>query len=230
MNRTQQGGVLASEETENHTTTRTINMIYGLWDTKPMPADFAANMATWKKLNPGWAVRLWDRKAVRELWSREFPEYRDLWRKSRPIQRADLARLMIVLKYGGAYADLDCSPSKPLDEIFFLAGFRDVQHNTVVCVEDEHNDARAAQTAYWPIRKGVPEYPTRIANYVFWAKPGSLLLRRALDLAAARVRSLNDTDYTIPATGQTPLNHPLPHSCQVPTTPMPSSSALDLTC
>ncbi len=30
---------------------------------------------------------------------------------------------------------------------------------------------------------GVPEYQTRIANYVFWAKPNSTTLRRALNMA-----------------------------------------------
>lgn len=185
---------------------RTINMIYGLWDSKPMPSEFAANMETWKKINPGWAVRLWDKKSVKQMWATEFPEYKDLWRKLRPIQRADVARLMIVLKYGGAYADLDCSPSKALDDIFELAGFRAVRHAAVVCVEDEHSPATVASTARWPIRKGIPEHPTRIANYVFWGKPGAAVFRRALELAVARVRALKDSDYGV--SGAPHLNNP----------------------
>ena len=35
--------------------------------------------------------------------------------------------------------------------------------------------------------QGVPEHPTRIANYVFWGKPGAPLFQRALNLAVVRL-------------------------------------------
>lgn len=53
---------------------RTIHFMYGLWDdaSKPMPGVFNTNMATWKRLNPGWTVKLWHLKDIKEVCDASF--------------------------------------------------------------------------------------------------------------------------------------------------------------
>jgi hypothetical protein len=82
-----------------------------------------------------------------------FPEHRELWDHSLPIQRADIGRLMILLVYGGAYADLDTRPARPLDVMLDTAGFRRYSHNAVICIEDEKTPAMMRLTARWHIRQ-----------------------------------------------------------------------------
>ncbi len=76
-----------------------------------------ANLARWQALNPAWVARVWDRTDVRALWRDVFPAHKHLWAGTSPIQRADIARLMIVLHHGGLYADLDCTPARPIDAV-----------------------------------------------------------------------------------------------------------------
>jgi hypothetical protein len=66
--------------------------MYGLWDTKPMPPEFKSNLDAWRRLNPAWTVKVWSKEEVRDMWKTHYPEYKALWKKARPIQRADLAR------------------------------------------------------------------------------------------------------------------------------------------
>eukprot|EP00049_Salpingoeca_infusionum_P023609 m.13069 g.13069 ORF g.13069 m.13069 type:complete len:376 (+) comp5897_c0_seq2:219-1346(+) len=186
--------------------TQTIHFVYGLWDKDPMPPQFQATISAWERVNPSWTTKVWTEKDIKELWKSEFPELKYLWKKALPIQRADIARLMIVLVYGGLYADLDCSPTKPIDEAFEAAGFRFVQHNTVLCLEDDKTPEQSAGTARWPIRKGVPEYHRRVANYVFWAKPRSEVIEAALSLAVKRVNETPKEMYHV--RGRPDLNNP----------------------
>lgn len=114
---------------------------------------------------------------------------------------------MIVYKHGGLYADLDCSPTKAVDDIFHVGGLRYAAHDTLLCIEDEKTDADMARSAQWAIRQGVPEFKTRIANYVFWAKPGSATLRRAISMAAERVARVPEAMYH-PSPEHTHLSNP----------------------
>ena len=88
------------------------------------------------------------------MWRTEFPDYKSLWAKTSPIQRADLARVMIVLKHGGLYADLDCIPTQSIAEILQANKFELATHHTVFCVEDVKTEAEMATSARWPLRKG----------------------------------------------------------------------------
>ena len=72
---------------------------------------------------------------------------------------------------------------------------RYVQHDTVLCVEDEKTEAEMANSARWAIRAGVPEFKTRVANYVFWARAGSSTIKRTLEMAAERLNSVPEAMY-----------------------------------
>lgn len=154
-------------------------------------------MKAWQRVNPAWRVKLWREENIKALWFEKFPQYKDVWGKTKPIQRADIARLMILYVFGGMYADLDCIPSKPIDDIFDAEGFRFIMHDTVVCIEDDKSPVELAHTAHWPIRKGIPEFHRRIANYVMWSKPAAKVIDDALKLAVHRVRTTESMYYHV---------------------------------
>eukprot|EP00043_Microstomoeca_roanoka_P003380 m.43452 g.43452 ORF g.43452 m.43452 type:complete len:334 (-) comp12039_c0_seq1:151-1152(-) len=184
----------------------TIHFMFGLWDDGDLPQTFANTLEAWRRVNPAWKIKLWRKDEIKALWRDHFPEYKHIWARAKPIQRADIARLMIILKFGGLYADLDCTPSRPVDDVFDEAGFRFVAHEAIVCLEDDKTPEQMAHTARWPIRKGVAEYHRRVANYVFWAKPGAKLVENALKLAIHRVETTESTYYHVP--GRPDLNNP----------------------
>lgn len=140
-------------------------------------SDTKESMDVWARLNPSNTLKLWSGAEVKvrlafakfhngtnlaltpfssvpqKLWAEHFPQYKYLWRKIMPIQRADIGRLMITLVHGGFYADLDTRPGQPVDAMLDNAGLRRVVHDAAVCVEDHKTPEAMAHTAKWPIRK-----------------------------------------------------------------------------
>ena len=49
----------------------------------------------------------------------------------------------------------------------------------------------SVETSRWPLRGGKGEVRTRIANFLFWGRRESPVLKRALDIAASRLTSLH---------------------------------------
>ena len=68
--------------------------------------------------NRGWKYKLWSEPEIAKLCCDTYP---DLWPTykglSFPIQRVDLAKYLVADRFGGAVADLDVLPLRPLDEI-----------------------------------------------------------------------------------------------------------------
>lgn len=72
---------------------------------------------TWVRLNPGWEVKLWDDAKCIEFVRQEFPEYFAAYTGlAKNVERADFFRYLVVLRYGGVYADIDTECTQPLDE------------------------------------------------------------------------------------------------------------------
>ena len=56
---------------------------------------------------------LWIADEVESLVKQRYPQYWDMYSSVRyPVMRCDIGRLIIILAYGGLYADLD---TKPID-------------------------------------------------------------------------------------------------------------------
>ena len=107
----------------------------------------AANIDRWRKLNPGWQVKVWNQNDIEQFIQSEFP---DLWRKFRKIPRrkdvdfpdirkVDCARLLILHRLGGAYFDTDLVPYRSVRSFLeqsetYLKGFSrfDVDHPITV--------------------------------------------------------------------------------------------------
>ena len=67
-------------------------------------------------MNPDVRVKVWGNDDVERFIAKIYPKYLDLYHFLKlDIQRADLARLLILYKIGGVYADLDYECLKPID-------------------------------------------------------------------------------------------------------------------
>ena len=96
----------------NNSTPRIIHQIWKTSNLLTYPIN--TSHLEWKKEYPNYEVNLWTDKQIEELISKQ--EYIYLYSVyksySYRIQRADLARLIILHSHGGIYADLDAFPSE----------------------------------------------------------------------------------------------------------------------
>ena len=91
-----------------------VHQIYGLFnDNENMSNLFMEShncFKSWAKKNQ-YQYILWGEKECNELIDIEYPEYFEMYKKTRfPIMKCDIVRLCILDQYGGLYADLDCFP------------------------------------------------------------------------------------------------------------------------
>lgn len=64
---------------------------------------------TWIELNPEYEYRFFDDGDIQDFINQEFPEFRDGYRKiSIGAMKSDFWRYLVIYKYGGVYADIDC--------------------------------------------------------------------------------------------------------------------------
>jgi len=156
--------------------------------------------------NSDFTPLVWKDADVRRLIAEKYPEYEQLYSGYRlNIQRADLARYLVLYEYGGMYADLDMSAARPVRELlenYPKKGFFSF-------VEIVLSEKRAREIGEGePIRKEghrrgwneIPEDPERIASYVFLCAPGHpvmlAILKEAKRRAGLPVKRQYDVYYT----------------------------------
>lgn len=100
------------------------------------PTKYIERMGQFSTFNPNWRHILWTNNTID--WLLDLPEnapYKAIFNKMiHPIQKADVARLVILYNYGGVYADLDFYHVNSLDPllqdmtteeaVFFMEHFR----------------------------------------------------------------------------------------------------------
>jgi inositol phosphorylceramide mannosyltransferase catalytic subunit len=97
---------------------RTIHQIWGMRDKGEMPLHFQQSEASWKRHHPDWKYMLWGPETVEQLIREHYPDFSDLYRRYPEwIQRADVARYLILHHHGGIYSDLDIICRRPFDEL-----------------------------------------------------------------------------------------------------------------
>ena len=68
---------------------------------------------------------LWDDERMKAFVKAQFPDYYHTWKRYRyKIERVDAARVLILLKYGGIYLDLDVGCRRSLDNLRRAEGTR----------------------------------------------------------------------------------------------------------
>lgn len=139
-------------------------LIHQTWKSIDVPEPLRSYQRRFRELNPSFEYRLWTDADNEAFVRRDFPRYYPLYRSfSREIYRADLARCLYLLRFGGVYADLDIEPLKPLDA--FLASAGD-------CVLGSEPEAHARK------RRGAP---VLACNAVLASCPGHPFWERLLE-------------------------------------------------
>lgn len=92
-------------------------IIHQIWHS-PVYASDAGSPESWKTHNRDWTYRLWNFEHLEDLVAAEFPELLHLYRSyPNMVQRVDLARYVLLYRFGGIYADMDTDCLAPLDPI-----------------------------------------------------------------------------------------------------------------
>ena len=102
-------------------------VLHQTWkNTEDFPAHFASSVRTCMALHPTWEYKFWSDSDNEELVERLYPQHADIFNDMAAIKRADIARLVILYEYGGAYLDFDVECARPLDELIFLSDELDI--------------------------------------------------------------------------------------------------------
>lgn len=97
------------------------NVIHLVWyqGFDAAPADIRPAPERWARENPDHEVRTWDAHSMERLIRGDYPALLPVWHSlDRIIKRCDLARLLIVHRHGGVYADADLIPRRSLTSFY----------------------------------------------------------------------------------------------------------------
>lgn len=97
-----------------------IHQIY--WDfsgtNKSIPEKWLESSYSFKKKNPNWDYKLWNKKDAYNLIEQHYNWFLNKWiNLSKPIEKVDSFRYILMHHYGGIYADLDTNCIKCLDSL-----------------------------------------------------------------------------------------------------------------
>jgi mannosyltransferase OCH1-like enzyme len=83
-----------------------------------VPADYPNHSQSWIDLNPSFRYMFWDERSITKL-VREYPQPVQVAFDGLPhmIQKIDMAKFLILHKYGGLYVDMDSECLKPIAEL-----------------------------------------------------------------------------------------------------------------
>jgi mannosyltransferase OCH1-like enzyme len=97
-------------------------LVHQIWlGPRPAPLTWTE---TWREMNPDFTYRLWDEDAIDELELHNDDVYRRYVVEGLYDGAADVARIEILHRFGGVYADADSVALRPLGDAPFMdAGF-----------------------------------------------------------------------------------------------------------
>lgn len=85
-----------------------------------IPNKYLLNIENCKKINEGYEIKIWNGYDCNNLVKTHFPKYFKIYNNLKyPIQKCDIARLMIVYIYGGIYSDVDRLCIKSYDNLLY---------------------------------------------------------------------------------------------------------------
>lgn len=120
------------------------------------PPQYSVYVEKVRQLHPNWKITIWDDVVALSLVNEYFSEFRAMYTSyKRPVQRADVFRVMVMYLSGGFYMDLDMLCYKSLDE---LCG-----QGLVLGVEKTLTQQLCTQLGH--------RHRQRIANYMFGSSP-----------------------------------------------------------
>ena len=100
-------------------TTEIPRIIHQTWKTKNLSEFYRRCKDTWIMFNPSFEYRLYDdndcKQFIKTHYNKYFKTYSEM---TKPVEKADLFRYLVIYHYGGVYADMDTSCLMPIDKLF----------------------------------------------------------------------------------------------------------------
>lgn len=165
-------------------------IVHQIWKTAEVPSVWREFAASWRKHNPDWEYRLWTDRDVERYVTKRYPDLRESYAGlSYGIQRADLARYLILHGCGGVYADLDVECLCPLSELVggrhFIACSEPAEHARWLGHQELIGNAFLASRPFHPLLEDVVEEITRNPHVITFhhevlATTGPLMLTRVI--------------------------------------------------
>jgi mannosyltransferase OCH1-like enzyme len=72
----------------------------------PQDAYRIEDIHSWKKWNPTWEYRLWNKDECESIMDM-YPEIKEVYMRAQPAVQRDVARIAILIEYGGIYTDIN---------------------------------------------------------------------------------------------------------------------------
>lgn len=92
-------------------------IIWQTMKTNEVPVFMKTYADSWIDLNPEYEYRFHDDHDIMNFLKKDFPDYLEGYKKLKyGASKADLWRYLIIYKYGGVYADIDCKCIAPLKQ------------------------------------------------------------------------------------------------------------------
>ena len=134
-------------------------------------------MQLMQEMHPDWEFLFFSDGDCRDFIRRELPDYMELYDwYPRPVQKADLFRLLAVNRMGGFYLDTDFMLETPLDPL--------CKENAVFAFEHEIDDKTFRMR--FPEWLRTREEKLTVANYAFGAMAGHPFLLALLNELVVR--------------------------------------------
>ena len=94
-----------------------IHQCFGVFrDNKPMSRLYEQSLRRWRQVaqQMGGRHHLWDADEVDALVKQNYPQHWDMYKNvAFPVMRSYIARIAILHRFGGLYADLNTYPNRP---------------------------------------------------------------------------------------------------------------------
>jgi hypothetical protein len=138
----------------------------------------ASTLARWASLNPGWTLKRYTDAEAAAFVATEFPSlFATYTALPLPVARADLFRLLVLLRRGGVYADGDASPRQPLESLLTA------DDSLVACWENSFDTAQQASARHYVRTR-------QLLNWALAAQPGHPALEEAVERVSRLAASL----------------------------------------
>lgn len=109
---------LAPERIEGYATAAIPHVIVQGWFDSEMPPDAASNVHEWKRLHPGWQHLVFDSNSAGTWLAANLgPQYAEIFRKAKPVAKANLFRYAFLAQEGGVWSDVDDRPRASIEEL-----------------------------------------------------------------------------------------------------------------
>jgi len=192
-----------------------VHFIFGMWSDGPMPKKMADTVKAWESI--GATTKVWSPEECLKLIQEEFPSEMKTYMTLNPIQKADIARYVVIHKVGDMYCDLDCVPVSKSSHWFVESKFNQLGKDQGCLGFTEHINAQDRLTI-----EGKVEHAVRIANFAFYAKPKCEWLKQSIEEAFRRVKKHegNQSNSAVLFTTGPDVVTTIGHKLKIPHVPM----------